>query len=139
MKYFGNFGRTKEGSMADKNGSASDSGLSGPCFQTSRPPDPTNLSRHRLGRGRRDTLRLAPAEELGVSLEEKLVCIHGESNTTISPTEFADALPRPQRYRQLLANAKLVGAMKFMQLGKVGIATCIEELRIDTNNNLLWT
>jgi hypothetical protein len=29
--------------------------------------------------------------------------------------------------------------MKFMQLGKVGIATCIEELRIDTNNNLLWT
>lgn len=56
--------RASEGSMADKNGS------------------------------RRDTLRLAPAEELGVSLEE---------------------------YRQLLANAKLVGAMKFMQLGKVGI------------------
>jgi hypothetical protein len=78
--------------MADKNGSASDSGLSGPCFPTSRPPDPPNLSRHRhlgLG-GRRDTLRLAPAEELGVSLEEKLVCIHGDkSNTTISPPEYS--------------------------------------------------
>ncbi|CAK9046713.1 unnamed protein product [Durusdinium trenchii] len=43
---------------------------------------------------RRDTIRVQTAEELGVSLEE---------------------------YRQQLAQAKLIGAMKFMQMGKVGI------------------
>jgi len=43
---------------------------------------------------RRDTLRMQPAEDLGVSLDE---------------------------YRHLLAKAKLVGAMKFMQMGKVSI------------------
>lgn len=43
---------------------------------------------------RRDTLRLQTVEELGVSLEE---------------------------YRQSLAKAKLIGAMRFMQMGKVGI------------------
>ena len=89
---------------------------------------------------------MAPAEELGVSLEEKLVCIPdifrptGDKPMTISRLAgLFYASPRALRYRQLLANAKLVGAMKFMQLGKVGIATCIEELRININNNLLWT
>eukprot|EP00913_Durusdinium_trenchii_P009982 g9368.t1 len=46
---------------------------------------------------RRDTIRVQTAEELGVSLEE---------------------------YRQQLAQAKLIGAMKFMQMGKVGIDAC---------------
>ena len=84
---------TKEGSITDKNGSALDnfdSGLSGSCFQTfpdlqTSPSDP-NLS-HGL-RGRRDTLRMVPAEELGVSLEETLVCIPrgDESNARILPS-----------------------------------------------------
>lgn len=63
---------------------------------------------------------MQPAEDLGVSLDESLSCV--------GLVRRLMRLGRPQstsavgfRYRHLLAKAKLVGAMKFMQMGKVSI------------------